>query len=424
MRSFLRSQSLLILLSMILVLVTLVDTQAQAKKRECTGAEMALLYNFKEMSFSIEVLLQDENNQIDFLTSRYSDFILTGNTSSPNAISLKNQIDALKSKVLGRKKQIDSLDQQSNGVLSKCTTTTVEQLQASKTRKVCTSNEKKAINSVIASFRSVQDKKRLWDGKKRVAEAWMNDFTKPSSIQATARIDFNTYSRYYEIEEVKESFVTSQFEFLNASCRNSGLYLPKVYVSPTPTPTPTPTPDPSTGVYLVDLRFQYNVYTGGFTSEQRPDGSVIVQCKDGNFWPYPKWNFPIGLNLEGARLLVTGSRGTDDLFSQFILSPFRVNTTLVPVERLKVLGGLWGSEREFIADKYLFYEIVGKSVGFSASGSICGLTTEPLSNLKQTFASDIQTAALFLLIKPDQNPKKMPYPGNQLAILIGSFKIL
>lgn len=425
MRSFLRSQSLLILLSMILVLVTLVDTQAQAKKRECTGAEMALLYNFKEMSFSIEVLLQDENNQIDFLTSRYSDFILTGNTSSPNAISLKNQIDALKSKVLGRKKQIDSLDQQSNGVLSKCTTTTVEQLQASKTRKVCTSNEKKAINSVIASFRSVQDKKRLWDGKKRVAEAWMNDFTKPNSIQATARIDFNTYSRYYEIEEVKESFVTSQFEFLNASCRNSGLYLPRAYTPVAPAPTPTPTPNSNKGVYLIDWRFNYNSTTGGFTSEQRPDGSVIVQCKDGNFWPYPKWNFPIGLNLEGAKLLVTGSSENDDFYTKFI-GEFtgRIKNTLVPVERLDVLGAKIARDEEFIIDDYKLYDIIGKSIKFSADGSICGLTTEPLSNLKQTLASDIQTAALFLLIKTDQNPGRIWPPGNQVAILIGSFKIL
>ena len=400
---------------MILVLVTLVAPQAEAKKRECTGAEMALLYNFKEMSFSIEALLQDENNQIDFFTSRYSDFVITQNTSSPNAVSLKNQIDALKSKVLGRKKQVDSLDKQSRAVLSKCTTTTVEQLQSSKARKVCTSNEKKAINSVIASFKSVQDKKRLWDGKKRVAEAWMSDSTKPSSIQANARTDFNTYSRYYEIEEVKESLVTNQFEFLNASCRNSGLSLPKAYTPPAPAPTPTPTPNSNKGVYLIDWRFNYNSTIGGFTSEQRPDGSVIVQCKDGGFSPYPKWNFPIGLNLEGAKLLVTGSSGKDDFYTNFI-GEFtgRIKNTLVPVERIDVLGAKFGRDQEFRIDDYKLYDIIGKSIGFSADGSICGLTTEPLSNLKQTLASDIQTAALFLLIKTDQNP---------VAILIGSFEV-
>jgi hypothetical protein len=369
--------------------VTFVAPQAEAKKRECTGAEMALLYNFKEMSFSIEVLLQDENNQINFFTSRYSDFVITQNTSSPNAVSLKNQIDALKSKVLGRKKQIDSLDKQSKAVLSKCTTTTVEQLQSSKTRKVCTSNEKKAINSVIASFRSVQDKKRLWDGKKRVAEAWMSDSTKPSSIQANARTDFYTYSRYYEIEEVKESLVTKQFEFLNASCRNSGLYLPRPYTPVAPAPTPTPTPNSNKGVYLIDWRFNYNSSTGGFTSEQRPDGSVIVQCKDGINFPYPKWNFPIGLNLEGAKLLVTGSSVKDDLYSKFI-GEFtgRIKNTLVPVERIDVLGAKFGRDQEFRMDEYNLYDIIGKSIGFSADGSICGLTTEPLSNLKQTLASD------------------------------------
>ena len=416
MRSLLRSQSLLILLSMILVLVTLVAPQAEAKNRECTGAEMALLYNFKEMSFSIVVLLQDENEQIDFFTSRYSDFIMTESTSSPNAISLKNQINALKSKVLGRKQQIDSLDKQSRAVLSKCTTTTVEQLQSSKTRKVCTSNEKKAINSVIASFRSVQDKKRLWDGKKRVAEAWMSDWTRPSSIQANARMDFNTYSRYYEIEEVKESLVINQFEFLNASCRNSGLYLPRAYTPLAPAPTPTPTPNSNKGVYLIDWRFNYNSTTGGFTSEQRPDGSVIVQCKDGNLWPYPKWKFPIGLSLDGAKLLVTGSSVKDDLYTNFIGEYLgRIKNTLVPVERIDVLGAKFGRDPEFRMDEYKLYHIIGKSIGFSADGSICGLTTEPLSNLKQTLASDIQTAALFLLIKTDQNP---------IAILIGSFEVL
>jgi hypothetical protein len=407
---------------MILVLVTLVAPQAEAKKRECTGAEMALLYNLKEMSFSIEVLMQDDNNQINFLTSRYSDFVLTQNTSSPNAVSLKNQIDALKSKVLGRKKQIDSLDKQSKVVLSKCTTTTVEQLQSSKARKVCTSNEKKAINSVIASFRSVQDKKRLWDGKKRVAEDWMSDSTKPSSIQATARTDFNKYSRYYEIEETKESFVISQFEFLNAGCRNSGLYLPRSYTPPSPAPTPTPAPNSNKGVYLIDWRFNYNPIIGGFTSVQRPDGSVMVQCKDGAYSPYPKWNFPIGLNLEGAKLLVTGSSGKDDFYTNFIGEYLgKIKNTLVPVERIDVLGSKFGRDEDFKIDDYKLYDIIGKSIKFSADGSICGLTTEPLSNLKQTLASDIQTAALFLLIKTDQNPGRIWPPGNQVAILIGSF---
>ena len=405
--------------------MTLVAPQAEAKKRECTGAEMALLYNFKEVSFSIEVLLQDENNQINFFTSRYSDFVITQNTSSPNAVSLKNQIDALKSKVLGRKKQIDSLDKQSKAVLSKCTTTTVEQLQSSKTRKVCTSNEKKAINFVIASFRSVQDKKRLWDGKKRVAEAWMSDSTKPSSIQANARTDFYTYSRYYEIEEVKESLVTNQFEFLNASCKNSGLYLPRPYTPVAPAPTPTPTPNSNKGVYLIDWRFNYNPIIGGFTSVQRPDGSVMVQCKDGAYSPYPKWNFPIGLNLEGAKLLVTGSSGKDDFYTNFIGEYLgKIKNTLVPVERIDVLGSKFGRDEDFKIDDYKLYDIIGKSIDFSANGSICGLTTEPLPNLKQTLASDIQTAALFLLIKTDQNPGRIWPPGNQIAILIGSFTIL
>ena len=410
---------------MILVLVTLVAPQAEAKKRECTGAEMALLYNLKEMSFSIEVLMQDDNNQINSFTSRYSDFVLTQNTSAPNAVSLKNQIDALKSKVLGRKKQIDSLDKQSKVVLSKCTTTTVEQLQSSKARKVCTSNEKKAINSVIASFRSVQEKKRLWDGKKRVAEDWMSDSTKPSSIQATARTDFNKYSRYYEIEETKESFVNSQFEFLNAGCRNSGLNLPRSYTPPSPAPTPTPAPNSNKGVYLIDWRFNYNPIIGGFTSVQRPDGSVIVQCKDGAYSPYPKWNFPIGLNLEGAKLLVTGSSRKDDFYTNF-LGEFlgKIKDVLVPVERIDVLGSRFGRDEEFSTDDYKLYDIVGKSIEFSTDGSICGLTTEPLANLKQTLASDIQTPGLFLLIKADQNPGRIWPLGNQIAILIGSFTIL
>jgi hypothetical protein len=408
----------------ILVLATLVVPQAEAKKRECTGAEMALLYNFKEMSFSIEVLLQDENNQINFFTSRYSDFVITQNTSSPNAISLKNQIDALKSKVLGRKKQIDSLDKQSRAVLSKCTTTTVEQLQSSKARKMCTSNEKKAINSVVASFRSIQDKKQLWDGKKRVAEAWMSDSTKPSSIQANARVDYNKYSRYYEIEEVKESLVTDQFEFLNASCRNSGLNLPKVYVPPTPNPTPTLTPNPNSGFFLIDWRFNYNPSIGGFTSEQQPDGSVIVQCKDGAYSPYPKWNFPIGLNLNGARLLVTGSSGKDAFYSNFLGEYLgKIKNTLVPVERIDIVGAKFGRDYEFRMDDYKLYDVIGKSIEFSADGSICGLTTQPLWNLKQTLASDIQTAALFLLIKTDQNPGQKWPPGNQLAILIASWPV-
>ena len=426
MRFYLRSKSLLIPLSMILVFVTLGNPQAIAKKPECTGAEMALLYNLKEMSFTEEVLMQDDSNRIDFLASRYSDFISAGNTSSPDAVSLKNQIDALKSKLSNSKRQIASLDAQSKKVLTKCKETTVEKLQASKNRKICTSNEKKAINSVIASFRSVQDKKRNWDGKKRVAEAWMNDLAKPSSIRATAMSDFRTYSRYYEIEEVKESFVVSQFEFINAGCKNSGLYLPKVYAPPTPTPTPQP--DPSTGVYLIDWRFNYNSSQGGFTSEQAPDESVKIQCKDGNRTK-TKWDFPIGLNLEGAKLLVTGSREKNwvfnDSYSAFTLSSNRVKDFLVPVERIDVFGTAWGYQyQDWSMDDYKMYDIIGKSIGFSADGSICGLTTEPLSNLKQTLASDIQTAALILLIKTDKNPGRNWPLGDQIAILVGSFKIL
>jgi hypothetical protein len=215
---------------------------------------------------------------------------------------------------------------------------------------------------------------------------------------------------------VKESLVTNQFKFLNASCRNSGLYLPRPYTPVAPTPTPTPTPNSNKGVYLIDWRFNYNSSTGGFTSEQRPDGSVIVQCKDGAYSPYPKWNFPIGLNLEGAKLLVTGSSDKDDFYTKFI-GEFtgRIKNTLVPVERIDVLGAKFGRDQEFRMDEYKLYDIIGKSIEFSADGSICGLTTEPLSNLKQTLASDIQTAALFLLIKTDQNP---------VAILIGSFEVL
>jgi hypothetical protein len=176
-------------------------------------------------------------------------------------------------------------------------------------------------------------------------------------------------------------------------------------------------------VYLVDWRFNYNASIGGFTSEQRPDGSVIVQCRDG-ISGGPKWNFPVGLNLEGARLLVTGSRETDEIYSGFILGSFRVKNTLVPVERVTVLGTKWGKEYEFNLDAYNLKEIVGKPIRFSTNESICGLTTEPLSDLKTTFASDIQTAALVLLIKPDQNPERIWPPGNQVAILIGSFKML
>jgi hypothetical protein len=176
-------------------------------------------------------------------------------------------------------------------------------------------------------------------------------------------------------------------------------------------------------VYLVDWRFNYNAFIGGFTSEQRPDGSVIVQCRDG-ISGGSKWNFPVGLNLEGARLLVTGSRETDEIYSGFILGSFRVKNTLVPVERVTVLGTKWGKEYEFNLDAYNLKEIVGKPIKFSTNESICGLTTEPLSDLKTTFASDIQTAALVLLIKPDQNPERIWPPGNQAAILIGSFKIL
>jgi hypothetical protein len=176
-------------------------------------------------------------------------------------------------------------------------------------------------------------------------------------------------------------------------------------------------------VYLVDWRFNYNAFVGGFTAEQRSDGSAIVQCRDG-ISGGPKWNFPVGLNLEGARLLVTGSRETDEIYSGFILSSFRVKNTLVPVERIKVLGVKWGKDYEFELWEYNLKEIVGKQIRFSTNESICGLTTEPLSDLKTTFASDIQTAALVLLIKPDQNPERIWAPGNQAAILIGSFKIL
>jgi len=399
---------------MILVFVTLGNPQAIAKKPECIGAEMALLYNLKEMSFTLEVLVQDDSNQIDFLISRYSDFVGYGNTSSPNAVSLKVQIDALKSKVANYKRQIASLDAQSKKILTKCKETTVDKLQASKNRKICTSNEKKAINSVIASFRSVQDKKQNWDGKKRVAEAWMNDLTKPDSIRATAMSDFRKYSRYYEIEEVKESFVVSQFEFLNAGCRNSGLYLPKAFTPP----TPKPQPDPNTGVYLEDWRFNYNSLKGGFTSERQSDGSVKIQCKDGN-GANTKWDFPIGLNLEGAKLLLTGSRESDGVYNQFTLNSFRAKDFLVPVERVKVFGAKMGRQDNY--DTFQGNEIAGKSIGFSSNGSICGLTTEAIGNLNQTFASDVKTAGLFLLIRTDRNPGRIWPPGNQLAILIGSF---
>jgi hypothetical protein len=97
---------------------------------------------------------------------------------------------------------------------------------------------------------------------------------------------------------------------------------------------------------------------------------------------------------------------------------------LVPVERVKVLGTKWGKDYEFNLDAYNLKDIVGKPIRFSTNESICGLTTEPLFDLKTTFASDIQSAALVLLIKPDQNPERIWPPGNQVAILIGSFKIL
>jgi len=177
------------------------------------------------------------------------------------------------------------------------------------------------------------------------------------------------------------------------------------------------------GVYLIDWRFNYNSNIGGFTSEQRPDGSVMVQCKDG-FNGAPKWSFPIGLNLEGARLLLTGSLGPFEVYNSYTLRYSRVNSILVPVERLKVLGSKWGKDYEYNLDAYNLNDFVGKSIEFSTIESICGLTTEPLSDLKTTFASDIQTAALVLLIKPDQNPERIWPPGNQVAILIGSFKIL
>ena len=449
MRSLLRNQSLLLLLSVILVLATLVVPQAEAKKRECTAAEMALLYNFKEMSFSIEVLLQDENNQINFFTSRYSDFVITQNTSSPNAISLKNQIDALKSKVLGRKKQIDSLDKQSRAVLSKCTTTTVEQLQSSKARKMCTSNEKKAINSVIASFRSVQDKKRLWDGKKRVAEAWMSDSTRPGAIQANARVDFNTYSRYYEVEETKESFVTSQFEFLNAGCRNSGLYLPRAY---SPFPAPSPKPYPVKGPFLVDARYQATSWSGpaigGFISEQRSDGTVQIQCKNGGV-PSVKFNYQTGIELEGAKLFLAGSTRVESGYADLFTRGFnRVRKENV-VAQMETFGPILGEGRldgpYAIDATFTQYpppfegyaplelrEIVGKSIAFSHSGSVCGLITEPITNLKQSFASDIRGAALFLVAKYSKSPGSLVVfsnnfvevpPGNQLAILIASWPV-
>ncbi len=449
MRSFLRSQSLLLLISTILLLVTLAAPQAEAKKRECTGAEMALLYNIKEMSFSIEVLLQDENNQINLFTSRYSDFVITQNTSSPNAVSLKNQIDMLKSKVLARKKQIDSLDKQSRAVLTKCITTTVEQLQSSKARKVCTSNEKKAINSVIASFRGVQDKKRLWDGKKRVAEAWMSDSTKSSSIQATARTDFDKYSRNYEIEETKESFVISQFEFLNAGCRNSGLYLPRAY---TPLPAPSPKPYPVMGPFLVDARYQATSWSGpaigGFISEQRSDGTVQIQCKDGGV-PSVKFNYQTGIELAGAKLFLAGSTKVESGYADLFTRGFnRVRKENV-VAQMETFGPILGEGRldgpYAINATFTLYpppfdgfaplearEIVGKSIAFLHSGSVCGLITEPITNLKQSFASDIRGAALFLVAKYNKSPGhivvfsnnfvELP-PGNQLAILIASWPV-
>jgi len=136
---------------------------------------------------------------------------------------------------------------------------------------------------------------------------------------------------------------------------------------------------------------------------------------------YAKFDFPVSLNLEGSKLLLTGTWAPLNAsnYGTFLLNSYRVTKLVAPVEKIRVFGASFAS---VIRDEYA-YEIVGKSIRFSASSSICGLTTEPISNLKQTFATDIKTAALILLIRTDLTPDRTWPPGNQLAIIIARFEV-
>ena len=377
---------------------------------------MALMLNLKEQSFNIGANLEGEKEKFEFLNFRYSEIASFSSKNSPDLISLKKDLDILKSNISKNEKKIGLFEKEINSILSKCTEVTLEKIQSIKNRKSCTAKEKTAIRSVISNFNFIQGNKRNWDEKKRVAESFYNDFTKPEQIRNTARLDIQKYSNYYQIEQARESFIEEQFAFLNASCLNSGLYLPKAYQPP----AAPPVVDPVTSIFLEDHRFIFNTSIGGLSIERNADESYKVVCNESNFTPKRQYSFSEGLSLKDARLLILGSRAKDDLYTIFTLDVYRAKEFLVPVEKFKLVGTKIYRQSDY--DLFGTNYLIGKPISFSSNGSLCGLVTEPIINPKLTLAKDITTIGLALIIKTSNTANRV-WASEQLAIILGSFEV-
>ena len=353
------------------------SSPANAAKRECTNAQKALVQNLRQQV----VIL---SNQITYMKSR-RDAANERYKASLGDLSYKVEFDNFNAQVSRADRDMKSKEQQILNVTGKCKFTSSSSSTGVSNLKICTSSEKKAISSVVQNFQGVQTNKNSWDNKLNVAKSWSQDYSKPSGIRAQAALDTQRYSDLYQEELAVEEFIVEQYNLLNSSCKNSGIELPKPYLT---LDQRINNVNKESGAQIIQVVDESRDLSGGpFYITQNEDSSLTINCTK------PVWG---GLDLSKMSLFLAGSNSTNPLFTDvFMKSRAPINWLFNPVIRLQAslkIGNNIGT-----------MNFSGKFIS-SESKSVCGLVTEKLGDLTKNFASDVISVGLLLKTSTEAAP--------------------
>ena len=350
---------------------------ANAAKRECTNAEKALVQNLRQQVLILSNQLTYMKSRRDAANERYK--------ASLGDLSYKVEFDNFNTQVSRADRDMKSKEQQILNVTGKCKYTSSSSSSGGSNLKNCTSSEKKAISSVVQNFQAVQTNKNSWDNKLNVAKSWAQDYSKSSGIRAQAVVDTQRYSDLYQEELAVEEFIVEQFNLLNSSCKNSGITLPKPYLT---LDQRINNVNKESGAQIIQVEDESRDFSGGpFYVTRNEDSSLTINCTK------PVWG---GLDLSKMSLFLAGSNSTNPLFTEvFMKNRAPINWMFNPVIQLQATSK--------IGQNIGTMNFSGKFIS-SESKSVCGLVTEKLGDLTKNFASDVKSVGLLLKPNEQLNP--------------------
>ena len=356
---------------------------ATAAKKDCTNAEKALIVNLRQQIVTL-------SNQISFFKTR----LLSATekyTSSGGGLTYKAEMENWTAQVKLNGKSMQSKEQQILQITNKCNFSSSGSSTSSKRLKNCTASEKKAISAVVANFTGVQSNKRSWGEKLKVAQTWASDYSKPAVIRAQALFDVKRYSDLYQEESAIEQLIIEQFNLLNSSCSKSGYILPRIYQTQEEKQQEQDSINKLNpniiSSFVNDKSFVSNGISGGFSISFSND-SLVVNCRNGTTSNTEQAFTYAPVDFTGAKLFLAGSKVKDTFIGYYWANSFPKNWIVAAQTILPVAG-----KQESYKGKHITF--------INKSNDICGLVTEKLSNLKSTFATDVESVSL--LLKLDEN---------------------